>query len=213
MRQNANNNFALLTSPPLIIWVFLPGVALAVIEPFAVPWFRGHPQRARRFAWACVAITALAALLYMQWDYEAGTTQLHHSLGRRSLLVAIVGFSLIGGMLALQLGTNSAPRWLNNRVTNWIGERSYALYLVHVCVLFEIIHVVGPETDPILLGAIMLVVGLPISLALSGLSMRYIERPCLERRLPWAPGLRPEPGKAHEVRDPKTEPEPEKAPA
>ena len=212
MRQNADNSFALLTSPPLIVWVFLPGVALAALEPFAVPWFRGHPARAKRFAWSCVVVAAIAALLYMQWDYEAGTTQLHHSLGRRSLLVAIIGFTLIGGMLALQLGTNSAPRWLNNRVTNWIGERSYALYLVHVWVLFEIIHIVGYETEPVLLGAIMFVVGLPVSLALSGLSMRYIERPCLERRLPWAPGLRPQRDKAREVRDPKPEPEPEKAP-
>jgi peptidoglycan/LPS O-acetylase OafA/YrhL len=52
------------------------------------------------------------------------------------------------------------------------------------------------------------VVGFPISVALAGLSWRYVERPCLERRLPWAPGLRPDPDKAHEVRDPKAEPAP-----
>lgn len=211
LRQKAGNDFGALTSPPLIVWVFLPGAALAVIEPFAVPWFRGHPQRARRFAWACVGVAVVAWLLYMRWDYEAGTTQLHHSLGRRSLLVAIFGCALIGAMIALQLGTDRAPRWLNNRATNWLGERSYAFYLLHVWVFFEIIHVVGAETDPVLLGALLLVVGFPIAVALAGLSWRYVERPCLERRLPWAPGLRPERDKAHEVRD--AAPAPEKTPA
>jgi len=212
LRQEARNNFAALTSPPLIVWVFLPGVALAVIEPFIVPVFRDHARRARLAAWGCVAIAVVACLLYMKWDYEAGTTQLHHSLGRRSVLVAVFGMALIGGMLALQLGTGRAPRWLNNRATNWLGTRSYAFYLLHVWVFFEIIHLAGPDTDPVVLGLIMLVVGFPIAVGLAGLSWKYVEKPCLERRLPWAPGLRPEQGKAHEVREPGPEPEPAKAP-
>ncbi len=198
LRQNAENVFALLTSPPLIVYVFLPGVALAVIEPYAVSYFRGHPRRARRFAWAAVAVAALACLLYMQWDYEAGTTQIHHALGRRSVLLALFGMALIAAMMAVQLGTERAPRWLNNRVTNWVGERSYAFYIVHVWVIFEVINVVGADTDPVLLGAILFLVGYPISIAIAALSWKYVERPCLERRLPWAPGLRPEKDRAHE---------------
>jgi len=212
LRQNANNSFALLTSPPLIVYVFLPGVALAVLEPFLVPWFRGHPQRARRVAWAGVGLAVLCYLLYIQWDYEVGTTQIHHALGRRSVLLALFGMALIGAMLVLQLGTERAPRWLNNRATNWLGERSYAFYLLHVWVFFEIIHVVGADTDPVLLGAILFVVGFPISVGLAGLSWKWVERPCLERRLPWAPGLRPDKERAHEVADPKTEPAPVKTP-
>ena len=212
LRQYAGNSFALLTSPPLIVYVFLPGVALAVIEPFAVPLLRDHPRRARRGAWGLVGVAVLAWLLYIQWDYNAGTTQIHHALGRRSVLMAIFGMALIGAMIALQLGTNGAPRWLNNRWTNWLGVRSYAFYLFHVWVLFEIINVVGAETEPVILGAIFLLVGFPVSIALAGLSWRYVERPCLERRLPWAPGLRPEQGRAHEHSDPKAEPAPVKAP-
>jgi peptidoglycan/LPS O-acetylase OafA/YrhL len=212
LRKDAHNAFPLLTSPPLIVYVFLPGVALAVIEPFAVPWLRGHPRRARRLAWGAVGVAIVAWVLYMKWDYEVGTTQIHHALGRRSVLLALFGMSLIAAMMALQLGTGGAPRWLNNRWTNWIGERSYAFYIVHVWVLFEIIHVVGADTPPVLLGAIMFAAGYPLSVALAGLSWKYVERPCLERRLPWAPGLRPEKDRAHEVRDPTTEPAPAKAP-
>ena len=183
LRQYAKNRFALLTSPPLIVYVFLPGVALAVIEPFAVPWFRGHPRRARQFAWGCVGVAALACLLYMQWDYEAGTTQIHHALGRRSVLIAIFGMALIGGMIALQLGTNRAPRWLNNRATNWLGERSYAFYLLHVWVFFEIIHVVGHETDPVLLGAILFLVGFPIAVGAGG-AVVEVHRAAMPRAAP-----------------------------
>jgi peptidoglycan/LPS O-acetylase OafA/YrhL len=212
LRQYANNSFALLTSPPLIVYVFLPGVALAVMEPFLVPWFRGHPQRARRVAWAAAGLAVLCYLFYIRWDYEAGTTQIHHALGRRSVLLALFGMAFIGGLLVLQLGTGRAPRWLDNRAMNWLGERSYAFYLVHVWVFFEIIRVVGADTEPVLLGAILLLVGFPITVVLAGLSWKWVERPCLERRLPWAPGLRPEKGRAHEVQDPKTEPEPVKTP-
>src|SRR3954447_10182086 len=52
LRQHNDNTLATLASPPLIIYAFLPGVALAIVEPWAVPIFRDRPQRARRFAWA-----------------------------------------------------------------------------------------------------------------------------------------------------------------
>ncbi len=211
LRQKAGNSFPALTSPPLIVYIFLPGVALAVVEPFAVPYFRGHAERARRFAWACVGLAIVCWLLYMKWDYNAGTTQIHHALGRRCILLALFGMCLIAAMIALQLGTNRAPRWLDNRWTNWLGERSYAFYLVHVVVIFVLIAIVGADHSPVLLGMIFLLVGFPISVGLAGLSWKYIERPALERRLPWAPGLRPEKGKAHEVADPTTEPDPVKA--
>ncbi len=212
LRQLADNSFELLTSPPLIVYVFLPGIALAVIEPFVVPYFRDQPERARRFIWGAVAVCVLCWFLYMRWDYEAGTTQIHHALGRRSLLQAIFGFSLVGAMIVVQLGTNTVPRWLDNRWTTWLGVRSYAFYLIHVWVILEVIHVAGTNLEPFVLGLIVFFVGFPISCALAGLSWKYVEEPCLQRRLPWAPGLRPMKGKAHEVRDPKTEPEPEKAP-
>jgi peptidoglycan/LPS O-acetylase OafA/YrhL len=212
LRQKANGSFSALTSPPLIVYVFLPGVALAVLEPFAVPYFRGHPRRARRFVWGAVGVAVLSCLLYMQWDYNTGTTQIIHALGRRSLLVAVFGMALIAAMIVLQLGTDRAPRWLDNRATNWLGERSYAFYLVHVGVIFGLLAITGSDHSPVLLGCILFLVGFPISVGLAGLSWTYIERPCLERRLPWAPGLKPELGKAHEVADPKTEPAPVKAP-
>jgi peptidoglycan/LPS O-acetylase OafA/YrhL len=212
LRQLADNSFALLTSPPLIVYVFLPGIALAVIEPFVVPYFRDQPRRAQRFIWGAVAVCVLCWFLYMRWDYEAGTTQIHHALGRRSLLQAIFGFALVAAMIVVQLGTRTVPRWLDSRWATWLGVRSYAFYLFHVWVILEVINVAGTNLEPFVLGMIIFVVGFPVSCALAGLSWKFVEEPCMQRRLPWAPGLRPMPGKANQVRDPKTEPEPEKAP-
>jgi len=158
-----------------------------------VPIFRGHPQRARRFAWAAVGVAFLAYVLYSYWDFNVQTTAIHHALGRRSLMSALFGMALLAALIALQLGTGKAPRWLNNRWTNWIGERSYAFYLLHVWIIFEVIGLVGADAGTATLIAVMLGLGFPVTLALSALSWRYVERPFLERRLPWAPGLRRDP--------------------
>jgi len=193
LRQHNDNTLATLASPPLIIYALLPGVALAIAEPWAVPVFRGHPRRARRFAWAAAGVAFLAYVLYSYWDFNVQTTAIHHALGRRSLMSALFGMALLAALIALQLGTGKAPRWLNNRWTNWIGERSYAFYLLHVWIIFEVIGLVGADAGTATLIAVMLGLGFPVTLALSALSWRYVERPFLERRLPWAPGLRRDP--------------------
>lgn len=208
LRQHNDNTLATLASPPLIIYAFLPGVALAILEPWAVPIFRDNPQRARRFAWAAVGCAFVAYVLYCYWDFNVQTTAIHHALGRRSLMSALFGMALLAALIALQLGTGKVPRWADNRWCNWMGERSYAFYLLHVWIIFEVINLVGADagTPQLILG--MLLIGFPVTLLLSALSWKYWERPFLERRLPWAPGLRPAKDAAHEV----TEPEPEPAP-
>jgi peptidoglycan/LPS O-acetylase OafA/YrhL len=208
LRQHNDNTLATLASPPLIIYAFLPGVALAIAEPWAVPIFRDQPRRARRFAFAAVGIAALAYVLYCVWDFNVATTQIHHALGRRSLMSALFGMALLAALIALQLGSGKVPRWADNRWCNWMGERSYAFYLLHVWIIFEVINLVGADAGTAVLFAAMIGIGFPVTLALSALSWRFVERPFLERRLPWAPGLRPAPDVAHEQADPEPEARP-----
>ena len=152
------------TSPPLIIYVFLPGVALAVARAVRGPVVSRPPAaRAPLRLGAASASRRSPALLYMQLGlrgrHDADPPRARPPLPCSSRSSA---WRSSAAMIALQLGTDRAPRWLNNRATNWIGERSYAFYLLHVWVLFEIIHVVGARDRP---GAArrrcMLVVGLP----------------------------------------------------
>lgn len=198
LRQFNDNTLATLASPPLIIYAFLPGVALAVLEPFAVPYFHGRPRRARRFAWAMAVIAALCWVIYAHWDFNVETTAIHHAVGRRSLMSAIFGAVLLAGLIALQLGGERAPRWLDNRATNWLGERSYAFYLLHIWVFFELIRIVGADAGTATLWVVMVTVGFPLTLLLAALSWRWVESPFLERRLPWAPGMRPVAAVAHQ---------------
>jgi len=212
LRQYANNRFPALTSPPLIIYAFLPGVALAIVEPFAVGFFRGHPQRARRFAWAAVAFAVLTYVLYAAWDFNVQTTAVAHALGRRSLLSALFGMAIIAALLVQQLGTERAPRWLDNRWANWMGQRSYAFYLLHIWVFFEIINIAGADAGTATLVVLLLVIGFPVTVAGAALSWNFVERPFLERRVPWAPGLQPAAGVAHEQAAGAPEPEPPTVP-
>ncbi len=194
LRQHGANTIAAQASPPLIVFAFLPGVALAVVEPFAIRRLRGRPKRARRVAWACAGVAALAALLYVAWDYPGFTTAIHNALGRQALMTAVFAGAVLAGLLALQIGTGRAPRWIDNRAMHYVGERSYAIYLLHIWVLLEVIALTGAGAGTPALIAVMTLAGFPATLALAALSWRFVERPALERRLPWARGEAAGPG-------------------
>ena len=150
-------------------------------------------KRATRLAWALFATAALAWILYSSWDYAAQTTALHHALGRRALMAIVFSGAVLAAVMAWQLGTQRAPRWLATRTIRWLGERSYAIYLLHVWVLFEVIAIVGTGTSTTTLAIAMIALGLPVTLVLSQLSWRFVEQPFLQRRVRWAPG-EPTPG-------------------
>lgn len=216
--RQGSDRFAVLTSPPYIVYAFVPGIALAALEPLAAPYLQTNPKRATQIAWALFATAALAWILYSSWDYAAQTTALHQALGRRALMAIAFSGAVLAAVMVWQLGTGRAPRWLATRTIRWLGERSYAIYLLHVWVLFEVIAIVGTGTSTTTLAFVMIALGLPATLVLSQLSWRFVEQPCLRRRERWAPGeptpgpgTRP-PGEAHASVQPGVgDPQPERA--
>jgi peptidoglycan/LPS O-acetylase OafA/YrhL len=174
--------FAWLTSPPAIMYVFMPGVAVAIVEPLLVGRLRGNARLARPIAWGAFAAAALAAVLYAATDYDARQTPIHHALGQRALLAALCTGALVFGLVVLQLGTDRAPRLFGNRIMLWMGARSYSFYLVHFWVLLEIEHVLGQGESIATRAAILAAVGLPVTTAIAALSYRFVERPFLERK-------------------------------
>jgi peptidoglycan/LPS O-acetylase OafA/YrhL len=175
-------DFTWLTSPPAIMYVFMPGVAVAIIEPLIAPRLRGNARLAKRIAWASFAAAALAAVVYASSDYDVRQTPIHHALGQRALIAALCTGALIFGMVVLQLGTDRAPRLFANRLMLWMGARSYSFYLAHIAVLLEIDHLLGTGESIATRVVIMAAVGLPVTTAIAALSYRYVERPFLERK-------------------------------
>jgi peptidoglycan/LPS O-acetylase OafA/YrhL len=213
LRHGDGASFAVLTSPPLILYAFVPGIFLAALEPLAAPYLQGHPARATRLAWSLFALAALAWILYSRWDYAAQTTALHHALGRRALMAIVFSGAVLAAVMVWQLGTGRSPRWLATRTIRWLGERSYAIYLLHVWALFEVIAIVGTGTSTTTLAIAMIALGLPATLVLSELSWRFVEQPFLRRRVRWAagepapgPGTRPS-GEAHASVQPGVDPD------
>ena len=174
--------FAWLTSPPAIMYVFMPGVAIALAEPWLTARLRDRARPARTIAWGAFACSALLAVTYAVSDYDVRQTPIHHALGQRALLAALCTGALILGLLVLQLGTGRAPSLFGNRLMLWMGERSYSFYLAHIWVLLELDHALGTGDSIATRVVIMTAVGLPVTTAIAALSYRYVERPFLERK-------------------------------
>ena len=164
------------------MYVFMPGVAIAIVEPLLAARLRDNPRPARMIAWAAFAFAALAAVIYTASDYDPRETPIHHVLGQRALLAALCTGALVLGLVVLQLGTGRAPRLFGNRLMLWMGERSYSFYLLHIWVLLEIDHALGDGASLPERFAIMVAIGLPLTTAVAALSYRYVERPFLERK-------------------------------
>lgn len=193
--RQGSDEFSVLTSPPMILYAFVPGIMLAAAEPLLAPRLRANPKQAKRIAYALGVVVVLAWALYANWDYAVQTTALHHALGRRALMAAVCAGAALAAVIVWQLATDRAPGWLDNRPIKYLGARSYAIYLIHVWVLLEVIDLVGADAGTTTLVIAMIAIGLPATVGLSALSWRFVEQPFLERRVRWAFGeRRPGPG-------------------
>ena len=174
--------FTWLTSPPAIMYVFMPGVAVAILEPLLVDVFRDRATHARLIASASFAAAALCAVAYAASDYDARQTPIHHALGQRALIAAVCTGALIFGLVVLQLGTGRAPRLFGNRPMLWMGARSYSFYLVHIWILFELDQILARDMPLASRVIAMTAIALPFTTLVAALSYRYVERPFLERK-------------------------------
>jgi len=182
LRAYDQYRFAWLTSPPAIMYVFMPGVAVAIVEPLLAARLRDRARPARLIAYTAFAVGALLAIAYALTDYDPRQTPIHHALGQRALLAVLSCGLLIAGLVVLQLGTGGGPRLFVNRLMLWMGERSYSFYLVHIWVLYEVDHALGAGESVAERVVIMAAVALPVTTAIAALSYRYVERPFLERK-------------------------------
>jgi peptidoglycan/LPS O-acetylase OafA/YrhL len=158
------------------LFAFVPGIALAAIEPYAAPRLRGRSS-GRTWSWvllaACIALLAVFISLPIR-DH-----------GLRLVFITLGCGALVAAPLTLQWSTGGCWRVLDNRVMDWLGKRSYGIYLIHLGLMTHVLarfgHSHGVKTT-----FVLLLVGVTaVTLVAADLLWRYVERPALERRLPW----------------------------
>ena len=157
---------------PQYVFAFLPGVALAALEPALATRLRQSPHGGW---WARGALALAAALLAAEVYAPARLHGLH-------LLLASLGTSaLVGAALALQWATGRCWRALGSRPLRWLGVRSYGIYLIHLGVIGHLLARLGGHTPAVtfllLAGATAL-----LSAAIADLLWRFVERPALRLR-------------------------------
>jgi peptidoglycan/LPS O-acetylase OafA/YrhL len=157
---------------PGVAAFFVPGIVLAVIE---AAWFEKVASlRSRRLA-APIALAGLALFLAL------ATTNGDPEVLILLLQAAGAGLIVAGALLREWSG---APPWrvLRNRATDWLGQRSYSVYVLHYGVglwLASRLAVKGHPWDTLVTFGSVAVLA---TFVLSDLSWRWVERPFLRRK-------------------------------
>jgi peptidoglycan/LPS O-acetylase OafA/YrhL len=164
---------------PTMIFAFIPGVSLAAIELFGR--VRGSEQRGpawlqvgRRGPVVAGALLVLALLLCV--GYAVGGTISFAALGPGALVAA---------PLVLQWSRGRCWRVLDNPVMQWLGVRSYSIYLVHFAIGVELIPVVDGMGSAWAAFLALMALATPLSIVAAALVYRFVERPFLTRRASW----------------------------
>ena len=161
----------------------LLGAAMAMLwRPVAI--MRGPLRNADRLLdlFALIALVGLAALIWwLDFHPETGTNAF---LFRGGFLLAAVATLLL--IASVTHPYTLASRWLGARPIVWVGTRSYGLYL-YSWPIFEILR------DPVRTGltGTEFAVGMAITVVVTELSYRLIERPIRRREFGrWYQSLR-----------------------
>jgi peptidoglycan/LPS O-acetylase OafA/YrhL len=158
---------------------FCPGMALAIIE---ILW--GDRFKDTTWArWLAPGLLLLSAACFLSVIPTKPRDQSLDWLG-------VAGSGLVVAAVLVRQWAGRRPwRALNIKPLHWVGVRTYSFYLLHNLILFKVSDSLLPGLkSDVSIGVHFLLVAvasLPVTLLAAGISYRYIEKPLLERRLPW----------------------------
>ena len=168
--------------PPVRLLEFILGMALALIVK------NGQWPRIPVWPVALLLLAAYAAVPYFPVDAQP-------------VAVTLVPFALLIPTVAAADAAGRRSLWAT-RAAVWLGEVSFAFYLVHETVITAVVkelhaHGSGPGK-----AAAVTLVALVLSTALAAALHRYVEQPMMRRY------GRSRPPARHRVGDPRTRPQP-----
>ena len=158
-------------SQPFYVGFFAMGMAAAAISVGKSEF----AERARRLPWAVIG-TVLLIPCILVFNYDHST---HAWIISSHFLSLSVASLLVAQMLARQDGIN-LRRLLEWKPVQAVGLVSYSLYLTHfpvLAALYSWVHRwrLSPDSEV----GIMLVAGIPLSLAVASVFYKFLERPFL----------------------------------
>jgi peptidoglycan/LPS O-acetylase OafA/YrhL len=157
--------------------VFVVGMWLAFERDAIGAWAARRFAGARRMVWSLGALVVLPVLLSAAWIIRP--SDLAHSQRFLRLASLVNWTALVAGAAALLVVSVHQPRWralLERRVPQWIGLRSYGLYLVHEPVLVALAFLTATSGGHTLL---FMVAAVALALVATAVFWRAVERPSL----------------------------------
>jgi acetyltransferase len=161
------------------VWAFVPGAGIALLETTGLPDLVAAGRfRTLPFALGAVGI---AAAIWIGIGADAPPAA-QTSFGT-TVLLSLAACALVAAPMTLQWCTATTWRVLDNAPLQWLGRRSYGIYLLHVLVILLVARVVGHATDVVALRLVLLLVAsVGITVLLADLAWRFVEQPCLRYR-------------------------------
>jgi peptidoglycan/LPS O-acetylase OafA/YrhL len=165
-------------SLPAMLFAFMPGVLLAAVELRLAPRSPG----ARR-PWLAPLLLGLGGAILLVAYHRVSPYALgfDSDAPRYQALLAAAGCGLlVAAPLVWQWAGRRPWRVLDNRVSRWIGARSYSLYIVHQGLAFDVAWLLRDSSrGPWVQFLSMVLILLPASLVAAAISYRFVERPFL----------------------------------
>jgi peptidoglycan/LPS O-acetylase OafA/YrhL len=162
-------------SPITNLYSFAPGIALATVEiELAGPISRRRPRLLAPILGLCSLGLALVVVVA-----AAGDPATMNRASGELAVVALCGLA-VAALLVRQLVRADSPRWVDNRVTRWLGARSYPCYLLQGAAIASSLTVIsrvggGPWIELLALSAFVL----PVTFAIGAVVHVAFERPVL----------------------------------
>lgn len=125
---------------------------------------------ADRKPWLFPTAAAFAIVLLSSFWMLQGSGAVPDILVSAARLLQVAGATLA---VLLVLCWRRAARIFEGRVVEWLGSRSFSIYLIHDPIVSSTAHLLGGAPSPF----VVLAVSLPVSLLVADLFFRVVERP------------------------------------
>ena len=162
-------------SPPATFYYFGPGVALAALEI----GLTGRVAR-RRLRYVPIIFGVCAGAIAVVLAVDLSTDANSVITARGSFAVALGSALALGALLARQLVRGDSPRWVDNRVTRWLGQRSYPCYVVQTLTIGWAVLALGKMSGPWVAFVAFTAFSIPLTLVLGAIVHVMFERPLLD---------------------------------